>query len=188
MQGGPGLCWVTKGSQAVPAAPGPLVIPQLGQRGRRGLPEGQAPLPVPSRLLSPCPVSRQMKRALVLGASALLILALNQNALREVRESRRRVPGPPRARQRHLLSSPLQLDVSQLLAKPVIVIQSSDNVTKLLGALLRYGLGELRVSCPVSPAWQCQPGPPQGVTFTGLGSSLCWMDTGRGCDPCFQGG
>ncbi|KAM8992796.1 RING finger protein 215 isoform 3-T3 [Ara ararauna] len=53
-----------------------------------------------------------MKRALVLGASALLILALNQNAIRE-------------------------LDVSQLLAKPVIVIQSSDNVTKLLGALLR---------------------------------------------------
>uniref|UniRef100_A0A8C4UGK3 Ring finger protein 215 n=1 Tax=Falco tinnunculus TaxID=100819 RepID=A0A8C4UGK3_FALTI len=30
-----------------------------------------------------------------------------------------------------------KLDVSQLLAKPVIVIQSSDNVTKLLGALLR---------------------------------------------------
>ncbi|NWU01994.1 RN215 protein, partial [Urocynchramus pylzowi] len=30
-----------------------------------------------------------------------------------------------------------QLDVSQLLAKPVIVIQSSDNVTRLLGALLR---------------------------------------------------
>ncbi|KFV13613.1 RING finger protein 215, partial [Pterocles gutturalis] len=54
----------------------------------------------------------QMKRALVLGASALLILALNQNAIRE-------------------------LDVSQFLAKPVIVIQSSDNVTKLLGALLR---------------------------------------------------
>nr|XP_026654296.1 RING finger protein 215-like [Zonotrichia albicollis] len=53
-----------------------------------------------------------MKRALVLGASALLILALNQNAIRE-------------------------LDVSQLLAKPVIVIQSSDNVTRLLGALLR---------------------------------------------------
>lgn len=36
----------------------------------------------------------------------------------------------------------MQLDVSQLLAKPVIVIQSSDNVTKLLGALLRYGLGQ----------------------------------------------
>ncbi|XP_059719066.1 RING finger protein 215 isoform X2 [Haemorhous mexicanus] len=30
-----------------------------------------------------------------------------------------------------------KLDVSQLLAKPVIVIQSSDNVTRLLGALLR---------------------------------------------------
>ncbi|KAM9371786.1 RING finger protein 215 [Phaethornis superciliosus] len=57
-------------------------------------------------------VVSKMKRALVLGASALLILALNQNAIREV-------------------------DVSQLLAKPVIVIQSSDNVTKLLGALLR---------------------------------------------------
>ncbi|NXE43113.1 RN215 protein, partial [Ptilorrhoa leucosticta] len=61
-------------------------------------------------------VVTKMKRALVLGASALLILALNQNAIRE-------------------------LDVSQLLAKPVIVIQSSDNVTRLLGALLRYGLG-----------------------------------------------
>ncbi|XP_066834948.1 RING finger protein 215 [Anser cygnoides] len=57
-------------------------------------------------------VVSKMKRALVLGASALLILALNQNAIRE-------------------------LDVSQLLAKPIIVIQSSDNVTKLLGALLR---------------------------------------------------
>uniref|UniRef100_A0A8D0HTG6 Ring finger protein 215 n=1 Tax=Sphenodon punctatus TaxID=8508 RepID=A0A8D0HTG6_SPHPU len=53
-----------------------------------------------------------MKRALVLGASALLILALNQNTIRE-------------------------LDVSQVLSKPVIVIQTSDNVTKLLGALLR---------------------------------------------------
>ncbi|OXB76432.1 UNVERIFIED_CONTAM: hypothetical protein H355_014147 [Colinus virginianus] len=60
-------------------------------------------------------VVSKMKRALVLGASALLILALNQNAIRE-------------------------LDVSQLLAKPVIVIQSSDNVTRLLGALLRSGL------------------------------------------------
>nr|XP_014431403.1 RNA-binding protein EWS-like isoform X1 [Pelodiscus sinensis] len=58
------------------------------------------------------PVSPQMKRALVLGASALLILALNQNAVRE-------------------------LDVSQALAKLVVVIQPSDNVTRLLGALLR---------------------------------------------------
>ncbi|XP_028905285.1 RING finger protein 215 [Ornithorhynchus anatinus] len=53
-----------------------------------------------------------MKRALVLGASALLILALNQNAIRE-------------------------LDVSQVPSKPVIVVQTSDNVTKLLAALLR---------------------------------------------------
>lgn len=57
-------------------------------------------------------VVNKMKRALVLGASALLILALNQNALRE-------------------------LDVSQVLSKPVIVIQTSENVTRLLGALLR---------------------------------------------------
>ncbi|NXX98944.1 RN215 protein, partial [Centropus bengalensis] len=54
----------------------------------------------------------KMKRALVLGASALLILALNPNGIRE-------------------------LDLSQLLAKPVVVIQASDNVTGLLGALLR---------------------------------------------------
>uniref|UniRef100_A0A4X2KVZ3 Ring finger protein 215 n=1 Tax=Vombatus ursinus TaxID=29139 RepID=A0A4X2KVZ3_VOMUR len=52
-----------------------------------------------------------MKRALVLGASALLILALNQNAVRE-------------------------LDVSEVLSKPIIVVQMSDNVTKLLSALL----------------------------------------------------
>nr|XP_014431404.1 RING finger protein 215-like isoform X2 [Pelodiscus sinensis] len=57
-------------------------------------------------------VVNKMKRALVLGASALLILALNQNAVRE-------------------------LDVSQALAKLVVVIQPSDNVTRLLGALLR---------------------------------------------------
>nr|XP_033811593.1 RING finger protein 215 isoform X1 [Geotrypetes seraphini] len=57
-------------------------------------------------------VVSKMKRALVLGASALLILALNQNAIRE-------------------------LDVSQVLSKPVVVIQASENVTKLLSALLR---------------------------------------------------
>ncbi|XP_073168881.1 RING finger protein 215 isoform X3 [Lepidochelys kempii] len=57
-------------------------------------------------------VVNKMKRALVLGASALLILALNQNTIRE-------------------------LDVSEVLSKPVIVIQTSDNVTRLLGALLR---------------------------------------------------
>ncbi|KAH0625507.1 hypothetical protein JD844_015051 [Phrynosoma platyrhinos] len=56
--------------------------------------------------------SLQMKRALFLGASALLILALNQNAIHE-------------------------LDVSQVLSKPVILVQTSENVTKLFGALLR---------------------------------------------------
>ncbi|NXC23115.1 RN215 protein, partial [Corythaeola cristata] len=82
-------------------------------------------------------VVSKMKRALVLGASALLILALNQNAIRE-------------------------LDVSQLLAKPVIVIQSSDNVTKLLGALLR-GLGQ----CHQPPRPLAMPSPAlQGVTLT----------------------
>ncbi|XP_048849977.1 RING finger protein 215 [Brienomyrus brachyistius] len=57
-------------------------------------------------------VVNKMKRALVLGASALLILAFNQNTLRE-------------------------MDLSQVLSKPVVVIQTSENVTKLLGALLR---------------------------------------------------
>ncbi|XP_039188452.1 RING finger protein 215 [Crotalus tigris] len=57
-------------------------------------------------------VVNKMKRALVLGASALLILALNQNTIRE-------------------------LDVSQVLSKPVVIVQTSENVTKLLGALLR---------------------------------------------------
>lgn len=54
----------------------------------------------------------KMKRALVLGASALIILALNQNTVRE-------------------------MDLSQVLSKPIIVIQTSENVTKLIGALLR---------------------------------------------------
>ncbi|MBN3309279.1 RN215 protein, partial [Amia calva] len=57
-------------------------------------------------------VVNKMKRALVLGASALLILALNQNTIRE-------------------------MDLSQVLSKPVIVIQTSENVTRLIGALLR---------------------------------------------------
>nr|XP_015221566.1 PREDICTED: RING finger protein 215 isoform X2 [Lepisosteus oculatus] len=57
-------------------------------------------------------VVNKMKRALVLGASALLILALNQNTFSE-------------------------MDLSQVLSKPVIVIQTSENVTKLIGALLR---------------------------------------------------
>ncbi|XP_028314360.1 RING finger protein 215 isoform X2 [Gouania willdenowi] len=54
----------------------------------------------------------KMKRALVLGASALIILALNQNTVRE-------------------------MDLSEVLSKPIIIIQTSENVTKLIGALLR---------------------------------------------------
>ncbi|MEQ2282381.1 hypothetical protein AMECASPLE_000048 [Ameca splendens] len=57
-------------------------------------------------------VVNRMKRALVLGASALIILALNQNSISE-------------------------MDLSQVLSKPIIVIQTSENVTKLIGALLR---------------------------------------------------
>lgn len=30
-----------------------------------------------------------------------------------------------------------QMDLSQVLSKPIIVIQTSENVTKLIGALLR---------------------------------------------------
>ncbi|XP_013875157.1 RING finger protein 215 [Austrofundulus limnaeus] len=57
-------------------------------------------------------VVSRMKRALVLGASALIILALNQNSVSE-------------------------MDLSPVLSKPVIVIQTSENVTRLFGALLR---------------------------------------------------
>ncbi|XP_072243418.1 RING finger protein 215 [Leuresthes tenuis] len=57
-------------------------------------------------------VVNKMKRALVLGASALIILALNQNTVSE-------------------------MDLSQVLTKPIIVIQTSENVTRLIGALIR---------------------------------------------------
>ncbi|KAM9743840.1 RING finger protein 215 isoform 3-T3 [Menidia menidia] len=57
-------------------------------------------------------VVNKMKRALVLGASALIILALNQNTVSE-------------------------MDLTQVLSKPIIVIQTSENVTKLIGALIR---------------------------------------------------
>lgn len=60
-------------------------------------------------------IVNKMKRALVLGASALLILALNQNTISE-------------------------MDVSQVLTKPIVVIQTSENVTKLISVLLS-GLG-----------------------------------------------
>ncbi|KAM7051226.1 RING finger protein 215 isoform 3-T3 [Molossus nigricans] len=55
---------------------------------------------------------QQMRRALFLGASALLLLILNHNVVRE-------------------------LDISQLLLRPVIVLHYSSNVTKLLEALLQ---------------------------------------------------
>ncbi|XP_024053639.2 RING finger protein 215 [Terrapene carolina triunguis] len=80
-------------------------------------------------------VVNKMKRALVLGASALLILALNQNTIRE-------------------------MDVSQVLSKPVIVIQTSDNVTRLLGALLRG----LRVTAKIT--YQAMLLENLGVTLT----------------------
>nr|XP_020656492.1 RING finger protein 215 [Pogona vitticeps] len=75
--------------------------------------EEQAEVPRGSREESfTTTVVNKMKRALVFGASALLILALNQNAIRE-------------------------MDVPQVLSKPVVIVQTSENVTKLLGALLR---------------------------------------------------
>ncbi|XP_033088765.1 LOW QUALITY PROTEIN: RING finger protein 215-like [Trachypithecus francoisi] len=55
---------------------------------------------------------QQMRRALFLGASALLLLILNHNVVRE-------------------------LDISQLLLRPVIVLHYSSNVTKLLDAVLQ---------------------------------------------------
>ncbi|XP_076853962.1 RING finger protein 215 isoform X1 [Brachyhypopomus gauderio] len=57
-------------------------------------------------------VVSKMKRALVLGASALIILALNQNTVPE-------------------------MELSEILSKPVIIVQTSENVTRLIGALLR---------------------------------------------------
>ncbi|XP_062873813.1 RING finger protein 215 [Trichomycterus rosablanca] len=57
-------------------------------------------------------VVNKMKRALVLGASALIILVLNQNSMRE-------------------------MDLSQVLSKPIIIIQNTENVTKLFSVLLR---------------------------------------------------
>nr|XP_042711980.1 RING finger protein 215 isoform X3 [Chrysemys picta bellii] len=85
--------------------------------------------------LALCTLPPQMKRALVLGASALLILVLNQNTIRE-------------------------MDVSQVLSKPVIVIQTSDNVTRLLGALLRG----LRVTAKIT--YQAMLLENLGVTLT----------------------
>ncbi|XP_007952149.2 RING finger protein 215 [Orycteropus afer afer] len=67
---------------------------------------GSSPQAYPKALV------QQMQRALFLGASALLLLILNHNVVRE-------------------------LDISQLLLRPVIVLHYSSNVTKLLEALLQ---------------------------------------------------
>ncbi|XP_070619237.1 RING finger protein 215 [Erythrolamprus reginae] len=108
--------------QAAAAVRGSLVLvndtePRLGDEdtwiGVVPVEEGQAETPKRHKEESfASTVVDKMKRALVLGASALLILALNQNRIRE-------------------------LDVSQVLSKPVVIVQTSENVTKLLGALLR---------------------------------------------------
>ncbi|XP_058287238.1 RING finger protein 215 isoform X2 [Hylobates moloch] len=68
--------------------------------------KGRGPQAYPKALV------QQMRRALFLGASALLLLILNHNVVRE-------------------------LDISQLLLRPVIVLHYSSNVTKLLDALLQ---------------------------------------------------
>ncbi|XP_060256845.1 RING finger protein 215 isoform X3 [Ovis aries] len=68
--------------------------------------QGAGPQAYPKALV------QQMRRALFLGASALLLLVLNHNVVRE-------------------------LDISQLLLRPVIVLHYSSNVTKLLEALLQ---------------------------------------------------
>ncbi|XP_041079071.1 RING finger protein 215 [Polyodon spathula] len=87
-------------------------------------------------------VVSKMKRALVLGASALLILALNQNTIRE-------------------------MDLSQVLSKPVVVIQTSENVTKLIGALLRG----LRATAKITY---------QSILQDNLGATLTlWSSCGR---------
>ncbi|TKC44704.1 hypothetical protein EI555_012704 [Monodon monoceros] len=89
------------GPQAYPKA---LVQQVQGMYVERGLEEGFS-----RQLLEP---DYQMRRALFLGASALLLLILNHNVVRE-------------------------LDISQLLLRPVIVLHYSSNVTKLLEALLQ---------------------------------------------------
>ncbi|XP_042523650.1 RING finger protein 215 isoform X2 [Dipodomys spectabilis] len=68
--------------------------------------QGSGPQAYPKALV------QQMRRALLLGASALLLLILNHNVVRE-------------------------LDISQLLLRPVIVLHYSSNVTRLLEALLK---------------------------------------------------
>ncbi|KAM4827463.1 RING finger protein 215 isoform 2-T2 [Thomomys bottae] len=91
-----------RGLQAYPKALVQQVQGKLWERGagRKGL------------TASAMEPGHQMRRALFLGASALLLLILNHNVVRE-------------------------LDISQLLLRPVIVLHYSSNVTRLLEALLK---------------------------------------------------
>lgn len=111
-----------------PEAPGSLERPQDSPEGPDpDLWIGVVPLdldhtaPVGNQESFTEAVVQRMKRALVLGASALIILALNQNTVSE-------------------------MDLSQFVVKPIIVIQSSENVTRLFGALLRGLQATVRIS------------------------------------------
>ncbi|XP_045647297.1 RING finger protein 215 isoform X1 [Ursus americanus] len=96
--------------------------------------QGSGPQAYPKALV------QQMRRALFLGASALLLLILNHNVVREVNGFRQwgcAGQGGGDQGQLTFLSVHLQLDISQLLLRPVIVLHYSSNVTKLLEALLQ---------------------------------------------------
>ncbi|XP_029423189.1 RING finger protein 215 isoform X3 [Nannospalax galili] len=89
------------------------------------------------RQAHPKALVQQMRRALFLGASALLLLILNHNVVRE-------------------------LDISQLLLRPVIVLHYSSNVTKLLEALLQspcssYGMPSCWWPCSCAQALWFRP-------------------------------
>ncbi|XP_051682643.2 RING finger protein 215 isoform X2 [Oryctolagus cuniculus] len=92
---------VVEAEQDVPAE-GWIAVAYVGKENQES--QGSGPQAYPKALI------RQMQRALFLGASALLLLILNHNVVRE-------------------------LDISQLLLRPVIVLHYSANVTKLLEAL-----------------------------------------------------
>lgn len=92
---------VVEAEQDVPAE-GWIAVAYVGKEHQES--QGSGPQAYPKALI------RQMQRALFLGASALLLLILNHNVVRE-------------------------LDISQLLLRPVIVLHYSANVTKLLEAL-----------------------------------------------------
>ncbi|XP_074177656.1 RING finger protein 215 isoform X2 [Rhinolophus sinicus] len=91
--------------QEVPTE-GWIAVAYVGREQFHQESQGNGPQAYPKALI------QQMRRALFLGASALLLLILNHNVVRE-------------------------LDISQLLLRPVIVLHYSSNVTKLLEALLQ---------------------------------------------------